>query len=263
MKKLVLIAWWCVLCSFGGAGATQAEILANLPDDSVLIHAKEIAAAPSCVMAPGRKKIYVSCNGFMASALSKGMTNYIAELTPSGKQALYVWVHAHDPMTQLMTVGNGDSWSSGVRPGAPDYYIDNNGETAGDTWAVSNAGGSVSVGGYEVAHQPLSDLYPSIQAFLSNIKSQLSGGLHGKLVQGGACRVAGVAGDYFAIIDTMPNGGPFVHSIYCIGSGGGPLLSSVVYMAPKRLGWTWEVTQIGGVPAQSPPRPLTRLPRRP
>lgn len=216
-----------------------------------------VASTPDCVMAADNKT-YVSCNGFTAAALKKDMTNYIAEFTVNGSTS-FVNVHSHDPAFRLTTVGAGDSWSSGTRPNAPDYYIHNSGETANYTWTVSNTGGSLGLSNYDIVIPPFSEVFTNVQVFLGNIKSQLNNSLHGKLVRGNACRVAGIDGTTYSILVTSPINGEFVHSSYCVGAGGGPLLSITQYLNKDVLAFTWTVTQVGNVPVQSPPTPLTKL----
>lgn len=229
------------------------------PDFSALISAQVLATVPACVMSPDNKKTYVSCNGFSASALSHGMRNYSAELTSFGGETLFVNVHSHNPAKRMLVVDGGDNWSSGRRPSPPDYYILNRGETAGYAWTISNTGGSLGLGGYDTVIPPPSEIYTNVQVFLSNIQHQLGARQHGKLVRGGTCRVAAIDGSVYAIVSAVPTLGPFVHSIYCVGNGGGPLLSMNTYLPPQRAALAWVVTQIGQVPVQSPPKPLQAL----
>jgi hypothetical protein len=258
MKIFVWTASLSLLIAVGPCAANSAT-MTGVPDVSALISAQVLATEPSCVMAPDAKRTYVSCNGFSVSALSKGMRNYSAELTaPGGGVTTFVNVHSHDPAKHMLVVDSGDNWSSGRRPSPPDYYILNAGETAGHAWTASNTGGSLELGGYDTVIPPLCGLFTNIQVFLGNIKSQLSGHQHGRLVHGGTCQVAGINGSVYAIIKTIPAFGQSVHSVYCVGAGGGPLLSMTLFLPPQRVVLAWTVIQAGQVPVQSPPRPLIR-----
>lgn len=244
-------------------GGTLAEFFDNsgstAPPATTPIPGTVIATTPNCTAGSGPKQKYAACNGFSVAELTRGMSNYSAELAANGSTS-FLNVHSHDPVQSLASVGAGDSWSSGRNPNPPSYYIDNNGDAAGYTWTTGSTG---SVGfrdpNYKIVVPSLSEIDTNVQVFLGNIRSQLSNSLHGKLVKGDACKVAGIDGTTYLIVVTSPVKGEFVHSAYCVGEGGGPLLSSRLYLGKDVLWMTWTVTQVGGVPRQTPPQPWTKL----
>lgn len=234
---------------FDNAGTTP-------PPDTTPIPGTVIATTPNCTPGSGPKQRYAACNGFTVANLTRGMSNYAAQTSSSGSTS-YLKVHAHDPVQSLTVVGAGDSWSNGSMPNLPDYYIDNSGDAAGYVWH-SDSTGSIGFSGYDPVVPSLSEIDTNVQVFLGNIQSQLTNGLHGKLVQGEACQVAGIKGTTYLIVDTLPTEGEVVHSEYCVGADGGPLLSVRLYLLHE-LVLNWTVTQVGGVPRQTPPQPWTKI----
>lgn len=212
-------------------------------------------------------KFFISCNGFTQIKLTAGLANYTATVFgPEGQATELLRVYSHDPAKPLSkNVAAGDSFSYTPLPSrhpTSTYYVNNIGPTRGYIWNYREGDniGSAGMKGFKSATTAGVDNQANI--FFGNIHSQ-SNLVGGRLMVGNSCRVAGIAGTRYFISDPdRLNGGNFVQSAYCIGDGGGPLLSSIIRFAipggVKTLA-AWEINDTGDVPLQSPPPPLKRM----